>query len=210
MTLRLLSAATVVAAVAVSAEAQDDWLTWSSQQAERTAKSTIARGRVAGGRRLLNTERARSYKLTATWFTPDVVRATARTIQISKRLSDEEAVALMAAAERPNTTVIMIELDPDEGSGVIPLNWEAFLQPRNAADRAVRGTKAPQMRDIIALAGVSPRNYDYDRFWMTFPLSRDSGEPLFNTTDREAELSVRIYDREGSVHWPIPAAVVRR
>lgn len=209
MTLRLVAAAAVLAALAASPAAQEDWIGWSAQHAERISRSTVADGRIAGGRRLLNTESAFRYKVIATWFTPDILRATAKTIQIRKRLTNQDAQALVAAAERPNSTVIMIELDPDEGSGVIPTDWEAFLQPRNNADRAVRGTKAPQLRDVVALAGTSPRNYDYDRFWMIFALTTDSGERLFANTDREAELVIRINDREGTVRWPILSAAMR-
>ena len=209
MTLRLVSATAVFVALTASAAAQEDWINWPAQHAERISRSTVVDGRIAGGRRLLNTERAFRYKVVATWFTPDVLRATAKTIQIRKRLTNQDAQALVTASEQPNSTVIMIELDPDEGSGVIPTDWEAFLQPRNNPDRAVRGTKAPQLREVGALAGTSPRNYDYDRFWMIFALTTDSGERLFANTDREAELVIRINDREGTVRWPILSATMR-
>jgi hypothetical protein len=60
---------------------------------------------------------------------------------------------------------------------------------------------------VKALAGVMRRNYDYDRFWVTFPLKTSSGAPLFSPGDQEAELVVRIYDKEGHVEWPIPQSI---
>jgi hypothetical protein len=197
--------------VIVTADAQvPPWTTWAAAQAESVGKSTIVRGRIAGGRRLLNTERARSYKLAVTWLTPDVVYATTRLVQLRSRLSDTEAAAAAEQALAAGDTVMMIDLDPDEGSGVIPLEWEAFLYPRNAPERAVAGEKAPALRDAKALAGVVPRNYDYDRFWLAFSLTAPDGQPLFREEDREAELVVRIREREGRVAWPIPSSIRTR
>jgi hypothetical protein len=71
----------------------------------------------------------------------------------------------------------------------------------------VRGTARPDLREVRALAGVLRRNYDYDRFWVTFPLKTADGQPLFTPADRECELVVRIHDKEGRVNWPIPAAM---
>jgi len=190
--------------IAAQTPSTSDWLGWSKGDAELIGRSMVARGRIGGGRRLLNTERARSYKVTATWLTPQVLRASTRVIQIRDRLSNDQAKTLLSEAEHRDRTVIMIELDPDEGSGVIPLEWEAFFQPRGSPARAVAGTKIPAARDVKVFAGVSPRNYDYDRFWVEFPTRRSSGESVFDSTDREAELIIRIYDREGTVRWPVP------
>ena len=65
----------------------------------------------------------------------------------------------------------------------------------------VSGRVEPRLRDVPALAGVLRRNYDYDRFWMVFPLRTDDGQPLFGRDDLEAELVVRIYDKEGRITW---------
>ena len=189
---------------------QDEaYLTWSAAQVEAVGRNAYRRGRVGGifNTRLLKTERAYNYKLAATWMTPDVVRATARMIQLRSRLSNDEARALVREAEATPGTVVMVEIDPREGSGVIPPDWEAFLEPKGAPDRVLRGTIAPQLRDVKALAGVLRRNYDYDRFWVTFPLQKD-GRPSFNATDRAVELVVRIHGREGRVEWPLPASIL--
>jgi hypothetical protein len=197
-------------AIAQSTAPNSPWMTWSAAQAESVGKSTVARGRIGGGRRLLNTERALSYKLAATWLTSEVVHASARLLQLRSRLTDSEAAAAAEQALAAGDTVIMIDLDPDEGSGVIPLDWEAFLQPKNAPERAVIGEKSPRLRDVRLLSGVVPRNYDYDRFWIIFSLTAPDGQPLFRDTDPEAELVVRIRDREGRVTWPIPPSIRTR
>jgi hypothetical protein len=67
--------------------------------------------------------------------------------------------------------------------------------------------QAPKLREAKALAGVRRRNYDYDRFWVVFPLTGADGQPLFRERDVEAELVVRIYEREGRVTWPIPGSI---
>jgi hypothetical protein len=156
---------------------------------------------------VLKTERSYNYKLAATWLTADVIRATARLAQLASRLSPGETQALVAEAESVAGTVMMIEIDPREGSGVIPGTWEAFLQPKGRPHVAQRGTVNPQLREVKALGGVLRRNYDYDRFWVVFPLRRDDGTALFAAEDTTAELVVRIYDKEGHVAWPIPKEI---
>jgi hypothetical protein len=41
----------------------------------------------------------------------------------------------------------MVEIDPREGSGVIPNDWEAFPQPKDHAGAVVRGVNSPRVRD---------------------------------------------------------------
>lgn len=194
------------------AQADDSWLKWPASRAEAIGKAAYVQGRVGGifDTRFLKTERSYNYKLAATWLTPDVVRASARMAQLNDRLSDDVARALVAAAEKAGDTVIMVEIDPREGSGVIPEDWAAFLQaeaPADANPRAVRGANTPSLRAEKALAGVLRRNYDYDRFWVVFPLKHDDGAPLFSGADRNAELVVRIHEREGRVKWAIPQSI---
>jgi hypothetical protein len=161
--------------------------------------------------RLLKTERAINYKLAATWLTPEVIFASARALQLRGRLNDEQTLALVDEAQGADgDTVVMVDIDPNEGSGVVPLDWEVFLQPKGRADRAVAGVKTSKLREVRALQGVMRRNYDYDRFWVAFPLRGTEGQPLFRETDREAELIVRVYDREGRVTWPVPASIRER
>lgn len=189
----------------------DVYLTWSAKQAEAIGANAYRRGRVGGifDVRGLKTERSYNYKLAATWLSPEAIRATARLLQLRSRLSEADARALVAEAEAIRGTVVMVEIDPREGSGVIPRDWEAFLQPKGHPARAVRGVVAPHLRDVKALAGVLRRNYDYDRFWVVFPLETDDGF-LFTTSDRVAELVVRIHDKEGHVEWPVPPSIFSR
>lgn len=206
----------IASAVLALAQVSDDaWLRWDAARAQAVGKAAYVQGRVGGifDTRLLKTERSYNYKLAATWMTGDVIRATARVLQISQRLPNEEARAMVAEAEAVGDTVVMVEIDPREGSGVIPNDWAAFLQaatPKGHEAKAIRGEVKPQLREVRALAGVMRRNYDYDRFWVVFPLKHPDGAPLFSAADVEAELVVRIADREGRVKWPIPASLRSR
>lgn len=194
-------------------QAQDDgWLQWSADRAEGTARAAYADGRVGGwlDTRILSTDRAYNYKLAATWMHYEVIRATARIIQLTERLSNEEAKALVAEADAAAPVVVMVEIDPREGSGVIPSDWSVFLQPMFAGGRTgrpIRGVSAPKLRDLRALAGVRRRNYDYDRFWVTFPENHDDGSAVFSEEATHAELVVRIASSEGRVRWLIPAVL---
>jgi hypothetical protein len=193
--------------------AEEAYLQWSASQADAIGKSASQNGKVGRGwdGRGLKTERAINFKIRATWFTPEVIRASARHAQLKSRLSDDETRALVREADMEGHTVIMVEIDPNEGSGVIPNDWEAFLQPQGASSRTsqetVRGVETRDLRGLQALQGVQQRNYDYDRFWVVFPLWRTDGKPLFADTAQEAELFVHIRDKEGKVAWRIPDSI---
>jgi hypothetical protein len=190
-------------------ETKEPYSSWTALQAESLGEHWYAKGRVGGpfDTRILKTERSYNYKLAATWITPDVVRAVARLLQLQRRLTDDETRALVKVGDEAGDTVIMVEIDPREGSGVIPNDWTAFLQPKGRPDRVVTGHVETRLRDAPSLAGVLRRNYDYDRFWMVFPLRTSGGQPLFAREHLEAELVVRIYDREGRITWRIPDVV---
>ena len=211
--MKILAIASVV--VLALAQASDDaWLQWDATRAQAIGKAAYVQGRVGGifDTRLLKTERSYNYKLAATWLNGDVIRAGARILQLTGRLSDDDTRQLVTDASAVGDTVVMVEIDPREGSGVIPNDWSALLQPATPKDqpaRAVRGTSRPELREVKALAGVMRRNYDYDRFWVVFSLRHADGKPLFGPGDAEAELVVRIADREGRVKWPIPASLRR-
>jgi hypothetical protein len=209
---RALAALCVAASASGVLAAQPDpnaYLSWPASRAESVGREMYQKGRVGGlfDMRVLKTDRSYNYKLAGTWLTPDVIRATARLAQLNDRLSEVETRTLVKSAESAGDTVVMVEIDPREGSGVIPNDWQAFLQPEGRPDGAVRGTIAPQLREVKALAGVLRRNYDYDRFWVTFPLTGLTGTRLFSSSDRNAVLVVRIYENEGHVQWPIPASL---
>ena len=194
---------------------QEAYLSWTDQQAEKIGRSTRLDGR-AGGRfdlRVIHTEQAYNYKLRATWLTPEVIRATARFEQLRTRLSDDQTRELGAEAEAAGQTVILVEIDPREGSGVIPLDWRAVLQAKgwqSGMPGSVRGTSTPQLKNTKALAGVVRRDYSYDIFWVVFPLIDDKGMPVFSDSTREVELVVVINNKEGTVTWPVPDSIRQR
>jgi hypothetical protein len=192
---------------------REAYLTWSAAQVESIAKAFTVKGKVEGTRRgLLNTDASKSFKLRATWLTPEVIRATARLIQLRERLSDDQTRALVQEAEAAGDTVVLLEVDPVEGSGVVPVDWGTYLQPAGAAPdsgKAARGVEKSQLREVRALGGVLERDWSYDRFWIAYRLVGDSGQPLFAESDREAELVVRIKNREASLRWAIPDSIRR-
>ena len=210
MRIELAIACLVVGGVLAQIAPSDDYLRWSAGDAERVGRSTYQQGRVGSvwDTRGLKTERAQNYKLAATWLTPEVIRATARLLQLRSRMSENVARDLVTEAETGIDTAFIVEIDPREGSGVIPRDWEAFLQIKDRPGANVRGTIEPRLRDVRALAGVLRRNYDYDRFWVAFSTTVD-GKPLFGPGDRVAQLIVRIHDKEGRVEWPIPASLTK-
>ena len=210
--LAAMAASAMLLSPIVAAQADDSWITWPAARAQAVGKAAYVQGRVGGifDTRLLKTERSYNYKLAATWMTPEVIRASARFAQINEGLSADQAKAMVAEAEKAGDTVVMVEIDPREGSGVIPQDWAAFLQPESSQElhpRAVRGVDTPALRTVKALSGVLRRNYDYDRFWVVFPLKDADGKPLFRDIDTVAELVVRIHDRQGRVKWPVPPSL---
>ena len=199
-----------------------DYLFWSTDHAENVIKAMRRDGRVGGifDTRIFSTlkgtnthNRFYNFKLTATWLTSEVIRAGARIAQVNGFLSDEATQNLVEDAEADGETVVLVEIDPREGSGVIPLDWVAALRSKDdegGSSKIVRGVSTPALRRVQALAGLLPRNYDYDRFWVVFPLHSPEGQPLFDETTLGVELVVRIYDKEGRVDWSGPDSVLGR
>ena len=188
------------------------YLNWTADQAERVGKEMRKSGQVGKSLdfRIIHTERAINYKLRATLMTPDVIRASARVEQFRNRLTDEQTRDLVEEAEAGNHLVVVVELDPREGSGVIPLDWRVFLQPaglRLGDPGSIPGIKAPELRSVKALTGVYRRDYDYDIFWVTFPLVDKNGNATISSDVQEIELLVGIYGNEGRVSWKLPESL---
>ena len=211
-TVFLVHLCTLVTVAATLQVGDLSYLSWPADRAETVIRAMDKDGRV-GGRfdtRILSTNRSYNYKLSATWLTPEVIRARARLAQLDGYLSDEATQQLVSEAEAAGDTVFLVEIDPREGSGVIPLGWRAVLGPTGVETRFVPGVSVPSLRRARALAGQLPRNYDYDRFWIVFPLHTSDGEPIFDATTTEAELVVRIYEKEGRITWRVPPSILTR
>lgn len=197
----------VVPAGAQDTGSKSSYLAWSAPEAERIGKSTRVDGRVGGAFdfRVVHTEHSFNYKLRATWLTEDVIHATARLLQLSERLTDSQTEELVREATAAGDAVIMVEVDPREGSGVIPNDWSAFLGPVGNDQDVVRGTNAPALEKVKALRGVYRRDYNYDLFWVVFPLKTAGGAPLFQSGVTQAALNIRISNKEGRVTFPLSA-----
>jgi len=194
---------------------REEYLSWDAKRAGSIAQSTRVNDQVGKSLdfRVIHTERSYNFKLRATWFTPEVIRARARLVQLADRLSVDATRALVAEADLAGTTIILVELDPREGSGVIPLDWAAFLQPRGTTTEGrstSKGTIRSSLRDFRALTGGFQRDYAYDSFWMTFPLQTENDEWILDSETEEIELAVRIYGKVGVVRWPVPASIRAR
>ncbi len=188
------------------------YLSWSASQAESIAKDMRESSKIGSAFDLrgIHTSRSINYKLRATWLTPEVIRAAARLEQLKNRLSDQQTRELVAEAESAGDTVFMVEIDPREGSGVIPNDWRAILQPKDlraGADGAFSGIKSPKFQNIKALSGALRRDYDWDVFWVAFPLVDKDKNPLFPANVSRSELVIGIYNSEGRLTWAIPESI---
>ncbi len=188
------------------------YLSWNAERATQIGEQMRQKGNVGNSftMRGLNTQRAINYKLRATLMTPEMIRASARLQQIRDRLTDDQTRKLVKEAEDAGDLVVMIELDPNEGSGVIPLDWRVFLQPKGArpeSGSAIPGIKEQRLKNVKALSGVFRRKYDYDVFMVIFPLVDEDKKPLISSETPEIEVLVGIYNKEGRVYWRMPDSV---
>jgi len=193
----------------------EEYLTWSADQAVNIGKSWRVNGRVGGAfdLRLIHTEHSYNYKLRATLMTPEVIRAAARLEQIRMHLTDEQARALVKEAERGNNLVVLVEIDAREGSGVIPLDWRSALKPGGTKDDSpaiISGINTPTLRNVNALSGVARRDYAYDIFWVVFPLMDQKGNSVWANVPSNIELVVGIYNKQGNVTWTVSEPLRRR
>ena len=196
----------------VTAQDSDAYLSWSASKAENIVKDMRESSKVGHllDLRGIHTDHSVNYKIRATWLTPEVIRATARLQQLRNRLTDQETRELVAEAEAAGDTVFMVEIDPRQGSGVIPQDWRAILQPkdlRTGADGAVSGTKSPKFQNIKALSGAIRRDYDWDIFWVAFPLVDKDKNSLFSADVSNLQLVIGIYNSEGRLSWQMPESM---
>ena len=205
----------LIAHQTTSAQQKEDYLTWTKEQATKIGLKWRVAGRV--GWRPVRFEITYSgvyfYELRATLMTPEAIRAAARIEQLRRRLTDDETRALVIEAERIDGLVVFIELNPREGSGVIPLNWHTTLRPKGVKDDSpleIGGTSTPALRHVKALTRVGPRDYAYDVFWVVFPVRDKQGKLTWETAPNEIELVVGINDLRGRVSWRVTESLRQR
>ncbi len=211
MKIFLISINTLVVVFLLSASilaqnnSKEAYLSWSAQQSKNIREAWRIKGRVGGffDTRILSTDKSFNYKLRATLMSPEAIRATARIEQINNQLSDKETIALVAAAEKFKSLIVVVEIDPREGSGVIPNNWRSSLKPKDAENSVLRGINRNDLREVAALKGSFNRDYDYDIFTVEFPLKNEDGDFIWKTVPTEIELTIGIYSKEGRVSWKV-------
>ena len=191
------------------ATTEEAFLRWDIRQAKSIALTERISGQVGKSfdLRITSTDRSYNFKLRATWLTPTTIQALARLSQLAKALNNSQTREMVSAAMASGDIMIQVEIDPREGSGIIPSDWVALLGPRradSASPRVVRGLNSPKLRELQALAAVPPRDYSYELFWLVFPSKAADGLPLFSPSDSEAELAIQIQGKVGKVRWPIP------
>jgi len=189
-------------------QADERYLTWSKKQSEQVGRTWRREGQVGNRLRFrgLQTNRSVNFKVRATWLNAETIRASARIEQLRSRLSAQRTQDLVAEAMAVEGAVFLIELDPREGSGVIPRDWQALLQAAGGGpDGAVECVDTPALRDVRALSGTFERDYSYTSFWVVCPLTVDGGAPVFGQAP-EAELIVRVLNQEEVLSWPVPTA----
>ena len=202
--------ATCLLAQSGANDSKEVYLSWSASQAKKIHESWRVKGRVGGifDTRILSTDKSFNYKLRATLMSPEAVRAAARIEQINNQLSDKATSALVGAEENLESLIVIVEIDPREGSGIVPNNWRASLKPKDDAQTsAVRGTNRNDLRETAVLKGAGNRDYDYDVFIVAFPLKDENGNPYWKTVPSEIELTVGIYSKEGRVNWKVSEAL---
>ena len=194
---------------------KEEYLSWTAKQATKIGRSWRAAGRVGWGHVKwdLFYSGVYFYELRATLMTPEAIRAAARLEQLKRHLTDSETRELVMEAEKPDGLVAFIEINPREGSGVIPLDWQATLRPKgsqNNSPLAILGTNTPTLRHVKALTRVGPRDYLYDVFWVVFPLRDKQGKLIWETPPEEIELVVVIDERRGRVSWRVNDSLRQR
>jgi hypothetical protein len=176
---------------------------------EKEAKQTLAAMRLSGqvggsfDFRVTSTNKSYNFKLRATWITPKVAVAAGRLLELTKGMNPTDTGEVVKAAAEPNSWLLLVELDPREGSGVIPSGWFAKFGP--AGNETLRAVGRPIRLEGVwkSLVSAFPRDYSYDVFLLEFPRTVD-GAPLLRASDPEAELQVRIESKQGRVHWKLP------
>ena len=190
------------------------YLSWTSKQAFNIGTKWRVAGRVGWGPRLdpFSSENC-FYDVRATLMTSEAIRAAARLDQLRRHFTDAETHELVMEAEKVAGLVVVIEINPREGSGIIPLTWHAILQPKGAKEDsplAILGINRPDLRQFRALTTVASRNYNYDVFWVVFPMTDRQGKLIWETPPEVIEIVINIGDKHGRMSWRINDSLRQR
>jgi hypothetical protein len=191
-----------------------DYLSWTSRQAFNIGTQWRVAGRVGWGSRS-NPFASENcfYDVRATLMTAEAIRAAARLEQLRRHFTDAETQELVMEAEKIDGLVAIIEINPREGSGIIPLTWHAILQPKGAKEGSplsILGINRPDLRQFRALTTVAPRNYDYDVFWLVFPMKDREGKSIWETPPDTIEIVINIGEKHGRMSWRVNDSLRQR
>ena len=191
-----------------------DYLSWTSRQAFNIGTKWRVAGRVGWGSRSnpFSSENC-FYDVRATLMTAEAIRAAARLEQLRRHFTDAETQELVMEAEKIDGLVAIIEINPREGSGIIPLTWNALLQPKGAKEGSplsILGINRPDLRQFRALTTVAPRNYDYDVFWLVFPMKDREGKGIWDTPPDTIEIVINIGEKHGRMCWRVNDSLRQR
>ena len=197
-----------VSSTSIAQQSQnEDYLSWTSKQAFNIGTKWRVAGRVGWGSRLdLFSSENCFYDVRATLMTAEAIRAAARLEQFRRHFTDAETRELVTEAEKIAGLVAVIEINPREGSGIIPLTWHAILQPKGAKEDsplAILGINRPELRQLRALTTVAERNYNYDVFWVVFPMKDPQGKLVWETPPDTIEIIINIGGKHGRMSWRV-------
>jgi hypothetical protein len=175
------------------AQADSNYLLWTPAQAEQI------------GLAMRKAAQAGPYRVQATWLTPEVVRATARILQLREGLNVETTDDMVQQAEAAADTAVLIELSGPEAAQVTAGEIEASFTPAGAAGGGpIPGTQAPGLEEVRAYRGVAPLSKESRAFWLAFKLPREAYVPVIPGSGRAVTLTLRVKGAAASVSWPIP------
>jgi hypothetical protein len=186
------------------------FLRWSEADARRVVQGARQTG-TAGSRlwdgRVKDTHRSSRYKVRAILWTPRALRAAARLVQLRERLSNAETLALLAAVESRPLHVASIEIDPIEGSGVLPHDETRFFLQRPGDESAsVRAVEATDITGLPLFHKFEKRDWAYELLVTAFPRALESGEPLAAAGAAALELVVEIGGKGEHLSFPLDGA----
>lgn len=183
--------------------ASSDFVRLTEKQARQTITDFRKNGQVGGSFDLrgTRTDRSYDYKLRATWIANEVSRSAARILMLARGFSEEKARTALLTME-PGKTYVLVEIDPREGSGVIPRSWTSHFGSNGSSESQVSGVVLASEGAWLDLVSAFPRDYSYGVFLVEFPV--DVQRSALRSGNNEVELTVRIYDKIGRVRWRIP------